>query len=47
MIKVQKLIQHSKDMRSNILKLRKNLIDKIKEYEGMTLELKEDDDCDD
>lgn len=47
MIKVQKLIQHSKDLRSNTLKLRKTLIDKIKEYEGMTLELKEDDDCDD
>lgn len=46
MLKVQKLIQHSKDLRSNALKLRKQLIDKMKEYEGITLELKEDDDCD-
>lgn len=44
MLKVQKLIQYSKDLRSKVVKLRKQLIDKIKQYKGMTLERKEDDD---
>lgn len=47
MAKVQKLIQHGKDLRSKAVKLRKQLVDKIKEYQGISLELKEDEDCDD
>ncbi|CAH1118063.1 unnamed protein product [Phaedon cochleariae] len=41
--KVQKLVQHSKDLRSTALKLRKQLLDKVKEYQCITEELKEED----
>lgn len=47
MLKIQKLIEYGKDLRSKAVKLRKHLIDKIKEHQGLIFELKEDDDCDD
>lgn len=39
-------MQLSRDVKSKVIKLRKQLGDKLKEYEGIVLELKEDEDCD-
>lgn len=42
MVNVQKLVQQSKDIRSKAIKLRRQLIDKVKEYESITQEIKDD-----
>ncbi|XP_050502906.1 myotubularin-related protein 9 [Diabrotica virgifera virgifera] len=45
--KVQNIIQRSKDLRSTAIKLRKQLLDKVKEFKCMQEELKEEEDDDD
>nr|XP_023023478.1 myotubularin-related protein 9 isoform X2 [Leptinotarsa decemlineata] len=42
LVKIQKLVQHSKDLRSTAVKLRKQLLDKLKEYESLASECKEE-----
>nr|CAI5868685.1 unnamed protein product [Callosobruchus analis] len=45
-LKVQKLVQHAKDLRSKAAKLRKQLQDQLKEYQVVVLEAKECEDDD-
>lgn len=41
MLKIQHLIQQDKDLRSNVIRMRRQLIDLHKELQGLYLEIEE------